>query len=126
MAGSEATEDLQRAWVAAIMAIQDVLGFVKNGNCFLVAMTARPLVEHVLGEPVQPCAGYAGFVERTGRQVRHALAPPKSGTKWVDANAGAHVSFWRNAKALDAVEPLAPMVLPLVTPFEIYAELKEA
>ena len=39
MAGSEASEDLQRAWVATINAIQDVLGAVENGNCFLVAMT---------------------------------------------------------------------------------------
>jgi hypothetical protein len=32
-------EDLQRARVATILAIQGVLGAVKNGNCFLVAMT---------------------------------------------------------------------------------------
>ena len=66
MAGSEASEDLQRAWVATIMAIQDVLGAVKNGNCFLINMTAGPLAEHVLGESVRPCAGYAGSSSELG------------------------------------------------------------
>jgi hypothetical protein len=56
MAGSEACEDLQRAWVAIIMAIQSELGAVKNGNCHLVNLTAGPLVEHVLNEPVQASA----------------------------------------------------------------------
>lgn len=37
MTGSEASEDLQLAGVATIMAIQAELGgAVKNGNCFLV------------------------------------------------------------------------------------------
>ena len=83
MAGSEASEDLQRAWVATITAIQVLLGAVKNGNCFLVAMTAGPLVEHVLGEPVQPCAGYAGFVERTGRSEYGMRWRPE---KWAAGN----------------------------------------
>ena len=34
MARSEASEELQRAWCATIMAIQAELGAVKNGNCF--------------------------------------------------------------------------------------------
>ncbi len=176
MAGSEASEDLQRAWVATIMAIQDVLGAVKNGNCFLVAMTAGPLAEHVLGEPVQPCAGYAGFVERTGRSEYGMRWRPDKWAKWIDAGGGAHVSpvqdihswletrthivdftmgeandlwppliywpkfqfpkhprearepgsilLWRNAKALDAIGPLAPLVLPLVSrAFQLYEEM---
>ncbi len=183
MARSEASEELQRAWVAVIMAIQSELGSVKDGNCFLINMTAGPLAEHVLGEPVHACAGYAGFVERTGRSEYGMRWRPEKWGKWIDATEGAHVSplqdihvwleththvidftmgdtlgeandlwppliywtkmrfpkhprearapgsilLWRNAKALDAVAPLAPMVLPLVTrAFEIYAELKEA
>ena len=180
MTGSEASEDLQRAWVATIMAIQDVMGAVKNGNCFLVNMTAGPLAEHVLGEPVHPCAGYAAFVERAGRSGFGLRWRPEKWAKWIDAAEGAHVSplqdihcwletrthvidctmgdtfgesgdlwppliywpkirfprhprearalgsilLWRNAKALDAIAPLAPLVLPLVTrAFEIYGDL---
>ena len=61
MTGSEAPRCLQDAWVASIMAIQDVLGAVKNGNCVLVGMTAGPLVQEVLGEPVSVCAGLRGL-----------------------------------------------------------------
>jgi hypothetical protein len=44
-----------------------------------------------------------------------------------EARAAGSILLWRNAKALDAIAPLAPLVLPLVTrAFEIYAELKEA
>ena len=150
---------------------------VKNGNCFLVNVTAAPLVQEVLGEPVQACAGYAAFVERTGRSEYGMRWRPEKRGKWIDASAGAHVSplqdihcwletcthvidftmgdtlgesddlwpplihwpkwrfprearaagsilLWRNAKALDAIAPLAPLVLPLMTrAFEIYAEL---
>jgi hypothetical protein len=92
MTGSEASEDLQRAWVATIMAIQDVLGAVKNGKCHLVNLTAGPLAEHVLGEPVRPCAGYAGFVERSGRSEYGMRHRPEKWSRWIDANAGAHVS----------------------------------
>ena len=91
MAGSEASETLQMAWVAVIMAIQGELGSVKDGNCFLINMTAGPLAEHVLGEPVHPCAGYAGFVERTGRSEFGMRWRPEKWSKWIDANAGAHV-----------------------------------
>ena len=92
MAGSEASEALQRAWVAVIMAIQGELGSVKDGNCFLINMTAGPLAEHVLGEPVHPCAGYAGFVERNGRSEFGMRWRPDKWSKWIDANAGAHVN----------------------------------
>jgi hypothetical protein len=92
MTGSEAKADLQRAWVAVFLAIQDVLGSVRNGNCFLVNVTAGPLVEHVLGEPVQPCAGYAGSVERKGRSEYGLRWRPEKWAKWIDAREGAHVS----------------------------------
>ena len=92
MAGSEASEALQRAWVATIMAIQDVLGAVKNGNCHLVNLTAGPLVEHVLNEPVQASAGYAAFCERTGRSEYGMRWRPDKWAKWIDAKAGVHVS----------------------------------
>ena len=162
---------------------KDVLGSVKNGNCFLVNVTAGPLVQHVLGEPVQPCAGYAAFVERSGRSEYGLRHRPEKWAKWIDASEGAHVSplqdihcwletrthivdftmgdtmgeandlwpplicwpkwrlakhprearrpgsilLWRSTKALDAIAPLAPLVLPLVTrAFEIYDDLDQS
>lgn len=182
MTGSEASEDLQRAWCATIMAIQAELGAVKNGNCFLINMTAAPLAQEVLGEPVSACAGYAGFVERTGRSEFGMRWRPDKWRDWIDAKAGAHVSplqdihvwletrthvidftmgdtmgesgdlwpplinwpkwrfpkhprearapgsilLWKNAKALETVAPLAPLVLPLTArAFEIYSELEQ-
>ena len=81
MTGSEASEDLQRAWVATIMAIQDTLGAVKNGNCFLINMTAGPLVEHVLGEPVSPVRWIRGVCGANWAvRVRHALASREVGS----------------------------------------------
>lgn len=38
MTGSEAPQRLQDAWVGSFMAIQDVLGAVKDGHCFLINM----------------------------------------------------------------------------------------
>ena len=55
-------------------------------------MTAGPLAEHVLGEPVQPCAGYAGFVERTGRSEYGMRWRPEKWAKWIDASNAARVS----------------------------------
>ena len=49
MTGSEASEDLQRAWVATIMAIRDMRGTLRAGSCFLLNFAAAPLVEKVLG-----------------------------------------------------------------------------
>ena len=49
------------------MAIQEILGEVKIGNCFLVNMIAAPLAQEVVGEPVHPCAGLCG-VRRKNRQ----------------------------------------------------------
>lgn len=92
MTGSEAPHALQDAWVATFMAMQDVLGAVKNGNCVLIGLTAGALVQDVLGEPVSPCAGYAGFVERNGRSEFGMRWRPEKWAKWIDADAGSHVS----------------------------------
>jgi len=44
-----------------------------------------------------------------------------------EARAPGSILLWRNAKALDAIAPLAPLVLPLVTrAFEIYGDLKRS
>ena len=44
-----------------------------------------------------------------------------------EARAPGSILLWRNAKALDAIAPLAPLVLPLVTrAFEIYADLEQS
>ena len=55
-------------------------------------MTAAPLAQEVLGEPVNACAGYAGFVERTGRSEFGMRWRPDKWGKWIDATSGAHVS----------------------------------
>lgn len=92
MTGSEAPQWLQDAWVATMLAMKDVLGVVKDGNCFLVNTTAGALVQEVLGEPVTPCAGYAAFIEPSGRIEFGMRWRPEKWARWIDANAGAHVS----------------------------------
>ena len=89
MAGSEASEDLQRAWVAVIMAIQDVLGAVKNGNCFLVNVTAGPR-KHVLGEPVFPAPAMPHLWSEPAGEYGMRWRPDK----WVDGSmpTGEHMS----------------------------------
>jgi hypothetical protein len=91
MTGSEAPQFLQDAWTAVFLAIKDVLGAAKNGGCFLINMTAGPLVQEVLGEPVAPCAGYAAFIERNARIEFGMRWRPEKWSRWIDASAGAHV-----------------------------------
>ena len=44
-----------------------------------------------------------------------------------EARAPGSILLWRNAKALDAIAPLAPMVLPLVArAFQIYCDLERS
>jgi len=77
--GNEASDDLQRAWVATIKAIQAVLGAVKNGNCFLVNVTAGPLVQQVVGEAVTPCTYAAAVRANRQERVRDEMAPLQMG-----------------------------------------------
>ena len=92
LTGSEASEDLQRAWVATVMAIRDVRGAVRAGSCFYINLAARPLVQEILGETVHPCAGHAGFVGDRGKFECGFRWRPEKWKDWIDATAGSHLS----------------------------------
>lgn len=91
MTGSEAPEALQDAWVATMLSIKMMVGRVAEGSCFLVNLTAYPLVQRVLGETVNPCAGYGGFVGATRTmQIGHRWRPSKW-ADYIDGSASAHL-----------------------------------
>lgn len=94
MSGSHAPKSLQDAWTATILAIRDVCGTLRKGTCFIVNLTAAPVIEKVLNEPVRPCAGYAGYVDAAGRFECGFRYRPEKWSKWIDADAGAHLPPW--------------------------------
>ena len=107
MTGSEAPRELQDAWVAIALAVGlELGGRLRNGACYYINLAGWPIVQHVLGEPVTPCAGYAGFVsEHHGRFECGFRWRPDKWAKWIDANEARHLTplqdihvRWRRAR----------------------------
>jgi hypothetical protein len=61
MTHSGASEDLQRAWVATVMAYREVRGAIAEGHCLAVNLVAKAMLPSVLGEDPALCAGFAFF-----------------------------------------------------------------
>lgn len=66
MTHSGAPEDLQRAWVAVVMAYREIFGAITEGECLPLNMAAGQIVSHVLDEDVDLCGGFALFVTGKG------------------------------------------------------------
>jgi hypothetical protein len=66
MTHSGASEDLQRVWVAVVMASRETLGAIVQCQCLQLNSIARPLVQRVLSSRVELSAGFACFVTGPG------------------------------------------------------------
>jgi hypothetical protein len=91
MAGTGAPRALQDAWVAVVMAVQQAHGGLRRGSCYHLNLAGAPLVQKVLGEPVDLCAGYGGWIEHTGMIQTGFRWRPSKWADWIDADAGRHL-----------------------------------
>jgi hypothetical protein len=91
LARSGAPQVLQDAWVATVMAVQQAHGGLRNGSCYHLNLSGAPLVQLVLGEPVELCAGYAGFAEHHGLIQTGFRWRPSKWADWIDASEGARM-----------------------------------
>jgi hypothetical protein len=94
MIHSLASEDLQRVWVATCMAFRELLGAVVQRQCLQLNAIAAPLLEQVLGEPIEPQAGFALFVTGNG-----SADSSDFGRRWCPAKWRSHL--YRGANTED-------------------------
>jgi hypothetical protein len=92
MAGTGAPEVLHDAWTAVVMAVQQAHGGrLRRGSCYYLNLAGAPLVQQVLGEPVQLCAGFGAWYERTSKIQTGFRWRPSKWADWIDREAGQHL-----------------------------------
>lgn len=77
--------------VATMLAIKAMVGRVAEAACYLVTLTAYPLVQRALGEPVRACAGYAASIgDKRRMQIGHRWRS-EEWAQGIDASASSHL-----------------------------------
>jgi hypothetical protein len=74
------------------MALGAELGGLRDGSCYYLNLAGWPIVQQVLGEPVQACAGYAGFVSQRGRAECGFRWRPDKWRDLIDADTARHLT----------------------------------
>lgn len=87
LTGSGASAELAQAWVCTIQAVQDMTGALRSGSCFLLNHSAAPLVEIILGERVERCAGFAAFFTKKAKFECGFRYAPRKWDNWIDRHA---------------------------------------
>jgi hypothetical protein len=70
------------------MAVQQAQGGLRRGSCYYLNLAGAPLVQQVLGEPVQLCAGFGAWYERRSKLQTGFRWRPAKWADWIDRDAG--------------------------------------